>query len=191
MTAAPHTPQPVLIRDRLMLDTTLIMATAAGLGSLLGAAASITTTWITQHTQNTRAYAEWRQREREGLYKEFIAEASALTVDALMHSLERPDPIIKLYGVLSRIRLVSGQEVVLHGQACCRRIIEMYGQPNLTMDDLRELVAANRVTELDPLKAFSAACRNELLGSEGGGNEPSPERSPGETLHSFAIREPL
>ena len=155
------------IQDRLMLDTTLITATAAGLGSLLGAGASIATTWITQRTQSTRAYAQWRQQEREALYKEFITEASCLTIDALMHSLERPDPIIKLYGVLSRIRLVSGHEVVRHGEACCRRIIEMYGQPNLTTDDLREMVAANRVAELDPLKTFSAACRNELLGSEG------------------------
>lgn len=147
-----------------MLDTTLITAAAAGLGSVVGAAASIITTWIAHHTQAVRAQAEWRLREREALYKEFITEASCLAVDALMHSMERPDPIIKLYGVLSRIRLVSGQEVVREGEACCRRIIEMYGLPNVTTDELRNAVAADRVDALDPLKAFSNACRNELLG---------------------------
>jgi hypothetical protein len=147
-----------------MLDTTLIAAAAAGSGSVLGASASIITTWIGHRTQALRANAEWRQREREALYKEFITEASCLAVDALMHSMERPDPIIKLYGVLSRIRLVSGQEVVREGEACCRRIIEMYGQPNLTTDELRMTVAADRVDELDALRAFSNACRSELLG---------------------------
>ena len=57
-------------------------------------------------TQGLRAYAEWRQREREALYKEFVTGASSLAVDALMHSMKCPDPIIKLYGVLSRIRRI-------------------------------------------------------------------------------------
>ena len=155
------------MQGRLMLDSTLIAATAAGLGSLLGAAASIATTWITQRTQSLRSYAEWSRREREDLYKEFIAEASSVAIDALMNSMERPDPVIKLYGVLSRIRLVSGQEVVRQGEACCRRIIELYGQPSVSIDQLRMAVAADQVGELDPLRAFSNACRNELLGVGG------------------------
>jgi hypothetical protein len=99
-----------------MLDTTLITAAAAGLGSMLGATASVITTWIGHRTQAVRSSAEWSRREREVLYKEFITEASCLAVDALLHSMERPDPIIKLYGVLSRIRLVSGQDVVREGK---------------------------------------------------------------------------
>jgi|RhiMethySRZTD1v2_1073278.scaffolds.fasta_scaffold1179768_1 hypothetical protein len=148
-----------------MLDTTLIAAAAAGLGSMLVGAASIITTWLGHRTQAHRAHAEWRQREREALYKEFITEASCLAVDALTNSIGRQDLIIKLYGVLSRIRLVSGQGVMREGEACCRRIIEVYGQPNLTTDDLRMAVAAGRVDEIDPLRAFSNACRHELLGA--------------------------
>jgi hypothetical protein len=129
----------------------------------MGAAASIATTWIAHRSQSIRAYAEWRQREREALFTEFITEASRLAIDALTHSMERPDAIITLYGVLSRVRLVAGQEVVRQGEACCRRIVELYGQPNLTTDQFRVAVAANRLDELDPLKAFSNACRNELL----------------------------
>jgi len=146
-----------------MTDTAIITATAAATGSLLGASASIVTTWITQRTQSVRAHLEWKLRERESLYKEFIAEASRLAIDALTHSMERPDQIMALYAVLSRIRLISGDGVVHHGEACCRRIIELYGGPNLTTDQLRAAVVADRVDELDPLKAFSNACRNELL----------------------------
>ena len=149
-----------------MLDSTLIAASAAGFGSLLGASASIATTWITQRTQSARAHVEWKRRERESLYKEFIGEASRLAIDALTHSMERPDQIVALYAVLSRIRLISGEEVVRQGEACCRRIIELYGGPNLTTEQLRAAVVANRVDELDPLKAFSNACRNELLAAQ-------------------------
>ena len=111
---------------------------------------------------------EWKLHERQALYKEFITEASRLAIDATTHSMERPDQIITLYGVLSCIRLVSGQEVVRQGEACCRCIIELYGQPNLTTEQLREAVAAHKFDELDPLKEFSNACRNELLAGYGG-----------------------
>jgi hypothetical protein len=136
---------------------------AAALGSLVGATASIATTWITQRTQAIRAHSEWKLRERESLYREFIAEASRLAVDALAHSLERPDQIMALYGILGSIRLMSGEAVVRQGEACCRRIIELYGRPNLTTDQIRVAVEAHDLDDIDPLKEFSTACRNELL----------------------------
>jgi hypothetical protein len=139
---------------------------AAAVGSLVGATASIATTWITQRTQSIRANSEWTLRERESLYKEFIAEASRLTVDAVAHSLDRPDQLMALYGILSSIRLMSGEEVVRRGEACCRRIVELYGQPNLTTDQIRAAVEAHDLDDIDPLKEFSTACRNELLTSQ-------------------------
>jgi hypothetical protein len=145
-----------------MMDSTLITALAGAVGSMVGASASIATTWISQRTQSLRANMEWKLHERQTLYKEFITEASRLALDAVTHSLERPDQIMTLYGILSRIRLLSSEEVVRHGEACCRRIIELYGMPNLTTDQLRAAVTADEVDELDPLKEFSNACRNEL-----------------------------
>jgi hypothetical protein len=116
----------------------------------VGAAASIATTWITQRTQTIRAHSEWKLRERESLYKEFITEASRLAVDALAHCLERPDQLMALYGILSRIRLMSGEEVVRQGEACCRRIIELYGRPNLTTDQIRAAAEAHDFDCIDP-----------------------------------------
>jgi hypothetical protein len=80
--------------------------------------------------------------------------------------MEHPDSIMKLYSILSCIRLVSGQEVVREGEACCRQIVEQYGRPNLTTDELRLAVADGRAHDLDPLKGFSNACRNELLAGQ-------------------------
>ena len=79
------------------MNSTMVTAMAAALGSLLGTSASIATTWMTQRTQAIRAHSEWKLRERESLYKEFITEASRLTFDALAHSLERMDqPYVSL-----------------------------------------------------------------------------------------------
>jgi hypothetical protein len=146
--------------------STVITALAAAMGSLVGAAASITTTWITQRTQIIRANSEWHLRERQSLYKEFITEASRLTFEALAHSLERPDQLVALYGILSCIRLMSGDEVVRQGEACCYRIIELYGQPNLTTDHIHAAAKAHDFDGIDPLKEFSTACRNELLAKQ-------------------------
>ena len=143
--------------------STVVTATAAALGSLVGAAASIATTWITQRTQTIRAHSEWKLRERESLYKEFITEASRLAVDALAHSLEQPDQLMALYGILSCIRLMSGEEVVRQGEACCRRIMELYGRPNLTTDQIRTVAEGHDLDGMDPLKEFSTACRKDLL----------------------------
>jgi hypothetical protein len=143
--------------------STVVTATAAALGSLVGAAASIATTWITQRTQTIRAHSEWKLRERESLYKEFITEASRLAVDALAHSLEQPDQLMALYGILSSIRLMSGEAVVCQGEACCRRIMELYGRPNLTTDQIRVVAEGHDLDGMDPLKEFSTACRKELL----------------------------
>src|SRR5947208_16620868 len=93
------------------MDSAILTAMAATLGSLVGGGASLATTWLTQRTQRIRANTEWRLRERQALYEAFITEASQMSVDALVHSLEKPDPLITLYGVLGRIRLMSGDEV--------------------------------------------------------------------------------
>src|SRR5262249_18395106 len=141
------------------MDTTLITALAAALGSLVGAGASIATTLITQRTQTRRQDRAETLRERESLYGEFITEASRLVVDALDHSLERPDTFVKLYGILGRVRLVCGENTLAEAEACCRGVVELYLKPNLTGEQVR---AAFKAHEFDPLKAFSSACRAEL-----------------------------
>ena len=145
------------------MNPTVVAAMAAALGSLVGATASIATTWITRRAEAMRAHSEWKLRVRESLYNEFITEASRMAVDALAHCLERPDQIVALYGLLSRIRLISGEEVVRQGEACCRRIIELYGRPNLTTDQIRAVAEGHDLDGIDPLKEFSTACRKELL----------------------------
>jgi hypothetical protein len=145
------------------MEATLITAMAGVFGSLVGASASIGTTWLTKRTEIVRTTAERKLRERESLYNQFLTEASRVAVHALTHSFEGPDQIVALYGILSRIRLVASNAVVREGEMCCMRILAMYGKPSMTVDELRGVIAtANDLAELDPLKAFSKECREEL-----------------------------
>src|SRR2546430_10392272 len=142
------------------MDPAIVTPPAATLGSLAGAGASLATTWLTQRTQRIRANTEWRLRERQSLYEAFITEASRMSIDALVHELDKPDQLIALYGILGRIRLMSDDQVLRTAEEVCHRIDELYRGPNLTPD---QILAQFEADKLDPLKDFSAACRSELL----------------------------
>lgn len=145
--------------ERMGMDSSIITAMAALLGSLAGASASIFTTWMTQRNQLLRERVVEELRRRELLYEEFIKEASNSVIDSLSSSLDRPDKFVKLYAILSCIRLLSSQTVLSAAEECCRRIVEMYTSPNLSVDEIRTRF---HVEHFDPLKDFSAACRTEL-----------------------------
>ena len=144
------------------MDSTIIAAGAAVLGSVVGAAATVGATWITQRTQTARSKIEIRLRDREALYGDFITEASRLTVDALTHQLEQPATFVNLYGILGRIRLVATDPVLGSAETCCRQIVDLYAKPNLTVEQIRAAIEHNQI-ETDPIKGFSTVCRNELL----------------------------
>jgi hypothetical protein len=148
------------------MDATVITAVAAACGSLVGAAATIVTTWITHRTQRVHAGREGKLHTREALYGEFITEASRLTVEALGHSLEQPNTFAKLYGITGRIRLVATDPVLAAAESCIRQIIDLYVKPNMTVEQIRLAFERDR---LDPIQDFSTACRKELLEIAGGG----------------------
>ena len=148
------------------MNSTIITAIAAACGSLMGAAATIVTTWITQRTQMVHAQREAKLRERQTLYSEFITEASRLTIEALSHSLEKPDTFVTLYGIISRIRLVAADPVLDAAEACCRQLVDLYAKPNMTVEQIRIAFERDR---LDPIRDFSVACRKELVEIGGGG----------------------
>jgi hypothetical protein len=147
------------------MNATLITAIAAACGSLMGAAATIVTTWITQRTQAVRAAREAMFRDRQALYSEFITEASRVTMEALSHSLEKPDTFVTLYGILGRIRLVAATPVLNAAEACCRQLVDLYAKPNMTVEQIRLAFERDR---LDPIRDFSVACRKELVEIGGG-----------------------
>jgi len=142
------------------METAVIGALAAILGSIVGGTASIATAWITQRFQSKREFARSESQKKEALYAEFIAESSKLLIDSLDHNLDRPEALIQVYALINRIRLSSSDAVVKAAEVAVQRIMQRYSMPNLSQEQIRSLASSG--TDADPLKAFSEACRAEI-----------------------------
>jgi hypothetical protein len=141
------------------VDTSLVSALSAVLGSLVGGSASVATTWVSQRTLNKRELIRAEMHKRETLYGEFIGEASKLVMDALTHRLEQPEKLLTAYALLNRIRLCASNQVLAEAEHVLRLVTEQYFSHNLTVEEVRALF---RAEDADPLKEFGRACREEL-----------------------------
>jgi tyrosyl-tRNA synthetase len=142
------------------MDTAVVTAASAILGSLVGGSASLATAYISQRTQARRAAIQEEMRKREVLYTDYIAECSKLALDSMEHTLETPETLRSAYTLVSRIRLVASDAVLQAAEAALEEIFESYRAPNLPPEKFRALTSLKSVH--DPLRAFSEACRREL-----------------------------
>ena len=131
------------------------------MGSVVGAGASLTTTWIAQRYSTRQERVRERARQRERLYSKFISEAAHLQLDAFGHQLDSAKAVVRIAGLVNRVRLIGGPEVVAAAEGCVNEIIESYLSPNLTLEELFE---RRPWRDRDPLRAFSEACRREIAG---------------------------
>ena len=141
------------------MDSSIITPVAALVGSLAGASASIVMNWMPLRSRLLLDRAIEERRRRQLLYEEFIRDASNSLIDALSHSLDEPEKVVKLYSNMSCIRLLASAPVLAAAEKCCEQIVELYYRPNMTIDEIRESFRERRV---DTLREFSAACRAEL-----------------------------
>ena len=141
------------------MDSAIVSAMAAVLGSLVGSSATVATAWITQKTVSKRELIQREMRKREALYGEFIAECAKLLVDAFTHTLDKPDTLLPLYALINRLRLSASQPVLAEAEQLLGRITEQYFSTPLTLEEMRDLT---RSQDADPLKTFGEACRVEL-----------------------------
>ena len=141
------------------MNTTIVTALAGIVGSLCGGSASVATAWVTQKTRNKRERIRAQVNKREALYGEFINECSKSVMDSLERNLDKPHTLLSIYALLNRIRLSSSEAVLTQAVELVRFIMEQYFAPNVSMEEFHERVHNGG---LDPLKAFSEACRREL-----------------------------
>ena len=141
------------------MDTGYISALSALAGSAIGALASLATTWLSQSAQTRAAQLIQDRTRREALYSEFIREASALFADAFEHELDDPAKLVKVYELVSIIRLFGGPRTLAEAERVMDRIGTAYFAPN---KELRAFAGFARNGELDQLCDFSAVCREEL-----------------------------
>jgi hypothetical protein len=142
------------------MDTTYVMAIAALTGSTIGGLTSLTATWMTQHGQFRAQQLAHDITRREELYREFIDEASQCHADAWQHNEIDVARIVRLYALVSRMRILSSPALVEQADTVMRLIIATYVGPNTTIPDIVGRYQRGEV--LDPLRQFSQACREEL-----------------------------
>lgn len=141
------------------MDAAIVSGLAGVFGSLFGGSATVAAAWVTQRSLATRELVQEEVHKRESLYGEFVAECSKLLIDAISHSLERPETLVPLYGLLNRIRLSASDAVLLEAERITRTIAEQYFLPNRSVEELRGIAHSENA---DPLKPFAEACRIEL-----------------------------
>jgi hypothetical protein len=140
------------------MNSGLIAACAAILGSFVGALGSVVGTWITQRHQDRRDLVAKTIIRREALYSDFIVESARMLVDALEHNISDPQKLIPAYALLSRIRLSSSSKVLETAEGLVRTILTTYPLQNLTAEQIQ----SRAVNGEDPLREFSDTCRMEL-----------------------------
>src|SRR5258708_6220351 len=106
-------------------DPSVIAATSG----LVGALASLGTTFLTQRLQARRERVSLDLANREELYGEFIEQVTPLFVDSVESTEFDPPKILRLSSVLGRIRLVASDEVLRQAEDVFANLLKWYGNP--------------------------------------------------------------
>jgi hypothetical protein len=141
------------------MDTAIISALAALGGSSVGALAPVLSNFIFQRSVTQRELLNRQIAQRETLYSDFINEASRVYAKSVMRNLEGMDELVSLYALVSRIRLMATEPVVREAETFVKLIVTRFGEPNLTVEQIRTAALS---TKVEPLDRFSLACRKEL-----------------------------
>ena len=140
------------------LDPATISAVSALAGSGIGALASVTTSWFTQHSQSRAQRLNQEGARRERLFSEFVDQASRTYADGMVNErLDGPEKLVPLYATINKLRLFATPSTVSAAEAVLEGIVETYRAPLSTMEEESSNVAAH-----DILRAFADACRGEL-----------------------------
>lgn len=141
------------------MNTAYLSAIAGLTGAGIGGLTSFATSWLTQRTQLADQHREAERKRRETLFNAFIAEASRLYGDALGHGKDDVTQLVKLYALVTRIRLTASPAVLMAAERAMDTIVDTYLKPNKTLHELKLFAEQGG---MDFLHEFGEACRVEL-----------------------------
>jgi len=118
------------------------------------------TTWLSHRSQAKAGSRLHNVTQRENLYRDFVIAASEAYGSAMLQNEPRPQDIVALHALVSRMRILSSSAVVASGEKTVALIIDTYFLPNKTFSELRDLMRNGEIA--DPLKDFSEIARQEL-----------------------------
>ena len=141
------------------MDSASLSAFAALAGAAIGGLTSFATSWLTQQTQVKVQQSARKLTRREELYKDFVEEASKLYADSLIHETSDVSQLVRLYAMISRMRVLSSITTIESADKVALMIVNTYLAPNKTFPELRDMVNSGAI---DLLRDFSEACREEF-----------------------------
>jgi hypothetical protein len=141
------------------MDSATISALAALGGALIGGLTSFGTSWLSQRAQARTQQLTHKLTRREELYRTFVEESSKLYADSLIHETPDVNQLIRLYSMISLMRVLSPMPIVEAAEKVARMIVNTYLAPSKTFPELRDMVNSGA---MDPLRDFSEACREEF-----------------------------
>ena len=142
-----------------VMNPAYLPALAALAGSATGGLTSLASAWLTLRRQGHTTRLSRERARRQKLYRLFIDEASKLYADALVHDEAEVSALVRIYALISRMRVLSSPAVVEKAEAVVRMIVDTYFAPNKTFPEVRTLMDSHAI---DPLRTFSEECRAEL-----------------------------
>jgi hypothetical protein len=141
------------------MDNTLTGILAALGGSVIGATTPVLSNFVLQKSLTQRELTNRELAQRGELYSEFIRQGTLCYAKALSQSLENMDEVVAMYALVNRIRLFASAEVLGAAETFVKKLVEQYGENNMSIDQLKTVALEQRV---DPLNDFALKCRSEL-----------------------------
>jgi hypothetical protein len=98
------------------------------------------------------------EARRERLYGDFIDEVSNLYIDSLTHEQGDPSQFVQIYATIGKLRLFASADIASKADQVMRDISKIYYQPKRDFTKRQD----DATRELNTLRAFSEACRDDL-----------------------------
>ena len=141
------------------MDSSIIAAFSAILGTTVGGLTTFLTTFINQRYAVRRDILAKDVANREQLYSEFLKEVGDLYFDSINRTLDeapQQTSLIVMYSLVGRIRMISSEAVLKAAEKVGEDIVESYKRPPTTFQEFQRLWGAS-----DPWHEFTNACRAE------------------------------
>jgi hypothetical protein len=95
-------------------------------GAAIGGLTSFANSWLNQQAQARAQQLTHKLTRQEDLYKEFIEESSRLYADSLVHDTPDVSQLIRLYVMISRMRILASTRIVENANSVARMIVNNY-----------------------------------------------------------------
>jgi hypothetical protein len=141
------------------MDSSLIAAFSAVLGTTVGGLTTFLTTYLNQRYAMRQDILAKDVANREQLYSEFLKEVGNLYFDSINRTLDnvsQQSSLIAMYSLVGRIRMISSEAVLKAAEKLAEDIVESYKRPPTTFQEFQQLWGTS-----DPWHQFTNACRTE------------------------------